>query len=748
MAEHASVVSQPTLDPSGDNVGTGTPTQLRRRSTRTNSAGELVSAVDYFPKQPRSAQLLLQQELFPLKKRRSRSRSRKKSSTSSKAADPDNRGSSRSRAGKAGRTRSSSTSKERSGSRKLCERATTSTFNDKNEVKKAKRREEGAESEVEQSARSETEYNVSSDGTDEQTDSEAEHETRYPVKSKAAQRSQSGGPGKRNPSERSPRRTSSRPSSSSEVVPQASKRKGRIVSVPSLSAKALEEHKLNQSDSERESVDDTEESDLYSEGGNYSDDADEDDHEDTDDENELNPHPYPVRVLDQAHIRSFPIRTVAPSVVQHELDTRGLIVLEGDETSRALAKVLKAEADRLWADKEAKKGNGRIFVDGFRLIPSRRTIFGLPLGTELQKNAPKSLDELVAREAATAQQCNLEIKSKDVHENASLHGVGGSDNLTQAHSWEENEPSQEQRENNVFFPSIEYACRYLLGPDFQCKPVKCVYAVPSVTQMQTPHRDTIAVEINCFLFLTDVGPETGAPVFFPCSHDIRLKQQTPELYELKVGDMVLFNSTLGHYGTATRTPRPMAFLSYRPKARLRKRKLLWEEEFEKSHLERLLHPAGESGNGAKQSSGDAKMIDVAELNERYYRYAHQAYHAKEYSRVQKRLRLAALAASEPSGAASVKSDHMTEEHESDVAKRLEPRSTRKTSVLRHHRPDLNPKYFNLDYYDTDAETDEIRAMRMRVLALDNGLLYDENDPRFPLIFKNNEGDGGYAEIYP
>jgi len=91
---------------------------------------------------------------------------------------------------------------------------------------------------------------------------------------------------------------------------------------------------------------------------------------------------------------------------------------------------------------------------------------------------------------------------------------------------------------------------------------------------------------------------------------------------------------------------------------------------------------------------------------------------------------------------------MTEEHESDVAKRLEPRSTRKTSVLRHHRPDLNPKYFNLDYYGTDAETDEIRAMRMRVLALDNGLLYDENDPRFPLIFKNNEGDGGYAEIYP
>lgn len=42
---------------------------------------------------------------------------------------------------------------------------------------------------------------------------------------------------------------------------------------------------------------------------------------------------------------------------------------------------------------------------------------------------------------------------------------------------------------------------------------------------QEPHRDTVAVEVNVFFPLCDVTPETGAPVFFPGSHDASQRQR-------------------------------------------------------------------------------------------------------------------------------------------------------------------------------------------------------------------------------
>ncbi len=61
----------------------------------------------------------------------------------------------------------------------------------------------------------------------------------------------------------------------------------------------------------------------------------------------------------------------------------------------------------------------------------------------------------------------------------------------------------------------------------------------------------------------------GSPVFFPGSHDASQTQAAPVQFELYPGDMVIFNSTLGHYGTSTTKHRPMGFFSFKGRSRMR-----------------------------------------------------------------------------------------------------------------------------------------------------------------------------------
>jgi hypothetical protein len=122
--------------------------------------------------------------------------------------------------------------------------------------------------------------------------------------------------------------------------------------------------------------------------------------------------------------------------------------------------------------------------------------------------------------------------------------------------------------HTTVFKAAGVISRAVLGEGFKSRGFKCMWSTPQ-TLLQTPHRDTLAVEINCFFALTHMLPATGSTVFFPGSHDTAQEQRPPVQFELFPGDLVVFNSTLGHYGTKTTTHRPLGFFSFKGRSRMR-----------------------------------------------------------------------------------------------------------------------------------------------------------------------------------
>lgn len=345
-------------------------------------------------------------------------------------------------------------------------------------------------------------------------------------------------------------------------------------------------------------------------------------------------------------------------------------------------------------------------------------------------------------------------------------------------------------------PSVHAAVAALLGRGFQSRGVRCVFSDPH-TAIQTPHRDTVAVEVNCFTALTSLTPRSGASCFYPGSHNTlggphdplldsgsnngstkngsgsseaelaarvglcsvtgRSAQSPAVQFPLRPGDCVVFNSTLGHYGSDSRELRPMGFMAFRGRARMRA-------------PTRRTVTHGSHGHGQSASQQSANQQSQGQGKEWWDEWD---YHSQEHSNTNANKNnstksdaakgksvKSVVSQSSPSpkntssnvdgaGLSSTPESHWREwgydinnethyhtalhragrsnssnAHSNGNAGNSSSRSSHNSPSIGHSR--------GADEVDTGASGG---GWRVPV-----GLRFDVFDPRFPIIFKNNEGD--------
>jgi hypothetical protein len=319
-------------------------------------------------------------------------------------------------------------------------------------------------------------------------------------------------------------------------------------------------------------------------------------------------------------------------------------------------------------------------------------------------------------------------------------------------------------------PFVGAASRSLLGPGFHSRGVKCVFSGPQ-TALQTPHRDTVAAEINCFVALTSLAPRSGASCFFPGSHNTRgpqsgagsgagrgrSVQSGPVQFPLRPGDCVVFNSTLGHYGCDSREVRPMGFLSFRARTRMRA-------------PSRVAAAAKSAADEHAAALSRRKSEAHAQPHGQGLRFAHEAY-ADAFSQgatdglsqglgtPRRSAGVGVATAGTPvsrgssvAGSTPFVSLSQSQSHTQPLSQ-TQPQSDAETEAPAARARAVPLPLWAYDIDDESVFTDAVsRDGDGRPMsdgdggavaggwAVPVGLTFEMHDPRFPLIFKNTEGD--------
>lgn len=263
-------------------------------------------------------------------------------------------------------------------------------------------------------------------------------------------------------------------------------------------------------------------------------------------------HSYPVTVVPEEHQVSTDLFNPDVPFLLKSLRERGLCILRGGQRGKALATMLRKEAETIMTARRTKTRSGqadrvRITLedrvpsedseDTFKMLvglsgnienpitgSSRSSLRGEALGTIDETLSPPSRPTIHFPSSPFPTSTSSSSRSPSSTTSSSISSYSPPSSSSDAATTDvifRRIPSRRtlfalpvafDRQNRLcqgsMFPAVHQVCESLLGHGYTPRSVKCVYT-DTKTQKQTPHRDTLSTEINTFFFLTDVDVEVS-----------------------------------------------------------------------------------------------------------------------------------------------------------------------------------------------------------------------------------------------